>query len=134
PGSSVLWARAALAAPQDDNRHHLLARGAAGREGEERGAARARVDNGSLSRLAATRGAGSGGLAQRGGQPGEIRFLLEHDHLGALLGEEVLAELRVERGELLVQIGKTLLGGIVELRAGARERRVVEPEQPLLLR
>ena len=130
----VVVARAAVVAAHDEHPPHLLAQVAAGRQGQERIDARTRVDDGPLSRLAATGGRGSGGLAQRGGQPGEIRFLLEHDHLGALLGEEVLAELRVERGELLVQIGKTLLGGIVELRAGARERRVVEPEQPLLLR
>ena len=54
-------------------------------------------------------------------QTGEVGFALERQEMFGLVGEDVLAESRVEAGELLVDLGDALLGGLVEPRAGAHE-------------
>jgi hypothetical protein len=111
----------------------LLAQVAPVRVGEERLHAGPRVEDGPLALLAALLGGGGGGRAQRVGQAGEVGLLVEEEHVVGLVGEEVLAELRVEGGQPLVDLGHPLLGHGVELRPRAHEVRVVEPGQPLLL-
>ena len=68
------------------------------------------------------------------GSPARSRLALQEEDVVGLVREDVLGEARVEGGEALVDLGEALLPGRVELRPGAREGRVVEPREALLLR
>ncbi len=100
--------------------------------GEERLDARARVEDRPPAGLAAFLRGFCRRLAQRIGQALEVRFALE-DERGVLVGQHVLAELGVERGEPLVDGGELLLRFGVQLRATAREFLVAQPRESLLL-
>ena len=112
----------------------LLAQVAAVGVGEERLHARPRVEHGPLALLAPLLGGGGRGGAQRVGQAGEVGLLVEEEDVVRLVGEQVLAEPRVERGQPLVDLREPLLGRGVEPGARADEVGVVEPRQALLLR
>ena len=71
-------------------------------------------------------------VAQRLRQAREFRFRLEDEELLGLVGQEVLAEARVESGELLVDLGEARFRLGVELSARTDEVRVVEPREALL--
>ena len=111
----------------------LLAQVPAVGVGEEGLHARPRVEHGPFALLAPLLGGGGGGGAQRVGQAGEVGLLVEEEDVLGLVGEQVLAELRVEHGQPLVDLREPLLGRGVELGARADEVGVVEPGQALLL-
>ena len=122
-----------IVAAHDEHAPHLLAQVTTRGVGEEGIDARAGIDDRPQAGLSAGRRARGRAVAHRAGQARQVRFLLQEDHLRAFLGQHVLAELRVEAREPLVQLGQLPLRRGVELRARAHERRVVEPQEPLLL-
>src|SRR5262245_15202904 len=79
----------------------------------------------------ALRRLGGGGL-QRLGQSLEIRLAVD-ERVATLVGEHVLAERGVERGEPLVDLAEALLCGGVQAGAGPDEVRVLVPREALLL-
>ena len=123
-----------VVAPLDEHAPDLLAQVAPGGVGQEGIDARPRIDDRPLPGLSPRRGRGRRAVAHGLGKPGQVRLLLQEDHLRALLGEHVLAEVGVQPREALVHLRKLRLGGSVELRACADEGGVIEPEEPLLLR
>ena len=72
------------------------------------------------------------GIAHRLRQSGEFVFTLEHEELIVLFGEHVLAELREQARELLIDLGKTLFRFRVQARAGMDEVCVIKPGHALL--
>ena len=112
---------------------HLLAEIVARRVGEERLHRRARVRDRPLALLSARLRGGGGARLHRVRKAGEVGLLVEDERVALLVGEDVLAERRVERGEALVDLGEALLRRSIELRSGAHERVPVAPHEPLLL-
>ncbi len=94
---------------------------------------RACVGDRPLALLPARLGCRGGARAHRVGKAREIFLVLKDKRVVLLIGEDVLAEVRVKKCEALVQFGHALLRRGVELRAGAHEARVVAPGEPLLL-
>ena len=67
------------------------------------------------------------------GQPGELALGAQHEPVGGLVGEHVLAELRRQLGEPPHDLGVALLFVGAEARAGAREVGVIALEHAQLL-
>jgi hypothetical protein len=78
-------------------------------------------------------GGGLGARAQVFGQPVEIGLALQHHRQVLFVRELVLAEGGEELRQLLVERGELRLLRLVEVRALAREARVVDVGQALLL-
>ena len=76
--------------------------------------------------LALARGFGGGGAGELG-QAGDLG-LAEGEHRLAFVGEDVLAELRAQRGEALDDGGEAIAFGIGEPGPGADEIEVVALE------
>ena len=129
----VVVVRVAVVTAAGEHAPDLLAQVAPRRPGEERIDARPRVDHRPLPCLAARCRRRSRRFAQRSRKSRKIGFLVDEHHLRALFREHVLAEPRVQRRELLVQLREAALLRVVELGARADEFRIVEPQQPLLL-
>ena len=125
----VLVVAAAVVRPPD-----LLAQVApvrVGQEGVHRGA---RVGDGPLSLVPQPLGRGGARPAYRLGQAREVALALQVEDVALLVGEQVQAELRVERREPLVDRRHARLRGGIELRAGVNEILPHDPRESLLLR
>ena len=75
---------------------------------------------------------GGRGAALRLGQPFELGFRFDQ-HVAAFIGEDVLAELRVEARQALVDLRELLLRILLQARPGAYEVGVLVPREALLL-
>ncbi|MEZ5904032.1 MAG: hypothetical protein R3C69_02650 [Geminicoccaceae bacterium] len=71
----------------------------------------------------ARRGAGSGG-ADEVGQAGQVRLAVENEHVGLLVGEQVLGEAGAERGQPLGDGGEPLPGAASPRWAPLRTKAV----------
>jgi hypothetical protein len=130
---AVVVLHVAVVAAVHERAPRLLAQVAPVRVGEEGLDARAGVEDRPLSLLPARLGGGGGGGAEGAGKPAEVTLVLEEEHVVVLVGEDVLAELREQAGQALVDLGEASLGLRAELRSRADEVGVVEPgEAPLL--
>ena len=128
----VVGLAAALAA-RDPGPERLLAQIASRRELQERLDARARQrDHVSLREPALLRG-GARGVAHVIRQARQVRLAVEHQRIGLLVGQHVLAERGPERRQPLVDGGEPRLGGGIERRAGALEIQMIALEHPRLL-
>ncbi len=114
----LVVARVVVVAAAGESAPHLLAQVAAAGIGEEGLHARARVEDLPLCVVAARAGGRGGG----------------DERMGVLVGQHVLAEIGVERGEALVDLRQSLLRDLVQARAAPRELGVAKPGEPLLLR
>ena len=121
--------RAASVAAARPGAEGLLAQVAAAREGEERLDARSGERDHVLAGKPPLLGRRSGGLAQEERQPGEIRFAVEDEDVGFLVGQHVLGELRAEAREPLGDGRETRLRVRREARTGPDEDRVIAVEQ-----
>ncbi len=70
----------------------------------------------------------------RGAEAGEVVFGLQHQGIGLLVGEHVLAERGAQRREPLPDLGHPLLAGLIEAGAGAAEGHLVALQHARLLR
>ncbi len=75
----------------------------------------------------------AGGSADTVRQAGQVRLAFEHQRIGLLVGEHILAEGGAQRRQPLVDGGESSLGGRRQRRAGALEIQVIALEHPLLL-
>jgi hypothetical protein len=130
----VVVARVGVVAAVDEAAPDLLAQVATRGVGQERLDGRAGVGDQPAALEAAGRGVGRRTGAHGFGESGEVSRVLEQQVALVLVGQQVLAELREQRREPLVDFGQPLLGGRVELRARPHEVGVGEPGESLLLR
>ena len=129
---AVVVVLATVVAAADERAPHLFAQLASRGVSQEWFDARACVQDRPFALLAAAvRRRGRAG-DQRIRQAREIRFAAEDQGLVVFLCEDVLAEIRVQRGEALVDRREPLLRLGVQVRAGAHEVGVVEPGEALL--
>ncbi len=131
----VVVGHAAIVAARGPHPERLFAQAPIRRVGEEGLDRRARVGDavlagGQLVRL------GILDIARdlRLGQADQLIFVGENERLLFLVGELVLAELGVERGELLIDLGQRQLVRRRQLRALLGEIVPDDPDKPLLLR
>ncbi len=129
----VVVLRVAVVATVHEGTPGLLPQVAPARVGQEGLDARPRVEDCPLPLLPAGLGGGGRRRAEGVREPGQVLLALEEQDVVVLVGEDVLAELRAEAGEALVDLGDALLGLGREGRAGADEVGVVEPGETLLL-
>ena len=111
----------------------LLAQVAPPGVGEEGLDARAGVEDRPPPFLPARLGGGRRGGAEGVGKADEVPLAFEEEHGVVLVGEQVLAELREQAGEALVDGGEALLGHRRQPRPRPDEVGVVEPGEALLL-
>ena len=124
---------AAIGAAHGPGLEGLLAQVAPGRILQERLDAGARQGNGMLARVAAILGGLGRRRAHGFGQAGEVGLVLQHEHEGLLVGEQVLTEASAEHGHALGDRRHALLGLGREPGPGLDEGAVVALEHAGLL-
>ena len=99
----------AVVAAIDEHAPRLFAQVATIGVSQKRIDRRTRVHDHPRARLFLRFGGSGGGIAQRLRQSGKFVFTLQNHELIRFFGEHVLAELREQTGELLIDLRKTLL-------------------------
>src|SRR3984893_8426078 len=105
---------------------------AARRELQERRDARTRQGDAMLAGKAAGRCRPRRGGDERRGKAGEIVLRRENQHIGLLVGENVLTESGGERGEVLGDCGEPRLGFLRKAAAVAQKGGVIALQNPRL--
>ncbi len=125
--------RAAAGAARDPGRKIFSRRSRRVRELQERLDAGARQGDHVAVRDVTLLGGGARRGAHEIRQAGEIALALEHERVFLLVGQQVLAERRAERGEPLVDLGQARLRRRGQRGAGARVLDVIALEHAPLL-